>query len=332
MKMKNLASLVSGLAVTMAACTTAVAVETWDMANEYNESSLHAGTQLLFAKIIDDQTDGDIRINHHFGGAMGYSSQDHFDAVGDGALQLANTNITTLGGINPIFLLSSLPFLVRDTQEARKLWELAKPVYAKIFEDNNQILLWSSPWTPAGLWSKTEVNNNDDFKKLKIRTWDTNGTQTIINAGSSAVQLNWGDVVPQLATGGIDAVLTSTEGGANAKFWEHLKFFTPLNYSMSLNVSHMNKDVFDSLSDDRQQLILKAAAEAEELGWQEAVKRQNQNIVDMKAHDVTVAEEAQDELLDLLAEASQPILQDWLKRTGASGKGVLEDYQAAVGR
>src|SRR5699024_9450172 len=171
-----------------------------------------------------------------------------------------------------------------------------------------------------------------DFKKLKIRTWDTNGTQTITKAGANAVQLNWGDVVPQLATGGIDAVLTSTEGGANAKFWEHLQFFTPLNYSMSLNVSHMNKDVFDELTEEEQQLILKAATEAENLGWKEAVERQNKNIVDMEAHNVTVAEAAPDELLDLLAEASQPIVQDWLKRTGAAGEEILQNYQAAVGR
>lgn len=331
MKIKKIAPLLGGV-VLAASMGTSAAAEVWDMVNEYNDSSLHAATQLLFGEILEEQTNGDIKINHHFGGAMGYSSQDQFDAVGDGALQLANTNITTLGGIDPIFLLSSLPFLVRDDQEARQLWETAKPAYAKIFEDNNQVLLWASPWTPAGLWSKSEVTNVDDFKKLKIRTWDTNGTQTIINAGANAVQLNWGDVVPQLATGGIDAVLTSTEGGANAKFWEHLSYFSPLNYSMSLNVSHMNKDVFDGLSEEQQQLIFAAAAQAEDLGWKEAVERQNKNVVDMQANGVKVAEVAPAELLDLLAEASQPIVQDWLKRTGTTGEEILENYQAAVGR
>lgn len=308
------------------------AAEVWDMVNEYNDSSLHAAAQILFADRVQEQADGEIQINHHFGGAMGYSSQDQFDAVGDGALPLANTNITTLGGINPVFLLSSLPFLVRDADEARTLWEVAKPAYAQIFEENNQILLWASPWTPAGLWSKDEVNDVEDFKKLKIRTWDTNGTQTIIEAGASAVQLNWGDVVPQLATGGINAVLTSTEGGANAKFWEHLKNFTPLNYSMSLNVSHMNKDVFDSLTEEQQEIILKAASEAEDLGWQEVVERQAQNVDDMEAHHVTVADVAPEELLELLAESSQPIIEDWLKRTGETGAEILENYRAAVGR
>src|SRR5690625_2553842 len=118
MKIKKIAPLRGGV-VLAASMGTSAAAEVWDMVNEYNDSSLHAATQLLFGEILEEQTNGDIIINHHFGGAMGYSSQDQFDAVGDGALQLANTNITTLGGIDPIFLLSFLPFLVSVDKEAR---------------------------------------------------------------------------------------------------------------------------------------------------------------------------------------------------------------------
>ena len=48
----------------------------------------------------------------------------------------------------------------------------------------------------------------------------------------------------QLASGGIDGVLTSVEGGTNAKFWEHLTHFSAINYSMSLNMTHLNKDAY----------------------------------------------------------------------------------------
>ena len=106
----------------------------WDMANEYNDSSLHAEAQIKFAEVLEEKTQGDITIMHHFGGAMGYESQDQFDAVADGALPIANTNLTTLGGIDPFFLLSSLPFLVRSADEAQALWNAAQPSYAEIFE------------------------------------------------------------------------------------------------------------------------------------------------------------------------------------------------------
>lgn len=327
---KSVVALTLGVALT--AGHSAQAQEKWDMPNEYNESSLHAAAQKRFADVLHQKTSGAITISHHFGGSIGYKSQDQYDAVGDGALPIANTNITTLGGIDPYFLLSSLPFLVRSADEARTLWETAKPVYAEIFDQDNQVLLYASPWTPAGLWSKTPINDVADFEKLKVRTWDANGTRTLINAKTSAVQLNWGDVIPQLATGGIDAVLTSSEGGANAKFWEHLTYFTPLNYSMSLNVTHMNKDVFKSLTKEQQNAVLEAAKEAEALGWKEVVERQEQNYVDMKANGVTIANVTPADVLDRLADAAKPISESWIKQTGSQGVNTLQAYQKAVGR
>lgn len=304
----------------------------WDMANEYNDSSLHAEAQIKFAEVLEEKTQGDITIMHHFGGAMGYESQDQFDAVADGALPIANTNLTTLGGIDPFFLLSSLPFLVRSADEAQALWNAAQPSYAEIFEKNNQVLLYASPWTPAGMWSNKPLNDAESLKDFKVRTWDTNGTKTLINAGVNAIQLTWADVIPQLATGGINAVLTSTEGGANAKFWEHLEYFTPLNYSMSLNISHMNKDVFDALTKEQQEAVFLASEEAAKVGWQAVVERQENNFVDMKANGMDVAEQAPDSVLELLSVAATPIVEDWLERTGSKGENVLNAYFKSVGR
>lgn len=308
------------------------AKQVWDMPNEYNDNSLPAKAQIAFGDVIEKDTDGEIVIQNQFGGAMGYRSQDQFDMVASGAIPIANSNITTLGGINPYFLLSSLPFLANSTDEAHKLWEISKPYYDEIFEQNNQILLYATPWTPAGLWSKKPVNNKEDFESLKIRTWDATGTETLINADANAVQLNWGDVVPQLAAGGINAVLTSSEGGANAKFWEHLKNFTPLNYSMSLNVTHINKDVYDSLTDEQKEIIKKASEKAEEVSWTGVVKLQDDNFVEMKEHGVSIADAAPDDVMETLREAAVPIIDNWMAKSGDAGKETIETYYKAVGR
>lgn len=308
------------------------ATQTWDMPNEYNDTSLPAEAQRTFGDVLTKETHGEIVVKNQFGGAMGYRSQDQFDMVASGAVPIANSNITTLGGINPYFLLSSLPFLANTVEEAKTLWEISKPYYEKIFEQNNQILLYATPWTPAGLWSKTPTESLKDFKTLKIRTWDATGTQTLINAHANAVQLNWGDVVPQLAAGGIDAVLTSTEGGSNAKFWEHLRYFTTLNYSMSLNVTHINKDVYDDLTDDQKKAIADASKQAEDLSWTGVVKRQEANFVDMEKHGVRITKTAPADIMKALSQAATPIIDDWLKKAGPNGQKTLDAYYAAVGR
>lgn len=318
-------------------CATAFAGPTqakqvWDMPNEYNDTSLPAEAQRAFGDVLMRETKGEIVIKNQFGGSMGYRSQDQFDMVGSGAVPIANSNITTLGGINSYFLLSSLPFLANSAQEAKKLWEISKPYYQKIFDQNNQVLLYATPWTPAGLWSKTPVKSLNDFKSLKIRTWDATGTQTLINAHANAVQLNWGDVVPQLAAGGIDAVLTSTEGGSNAKFWEHLKYFTSLNYSMSLNVTHMNKDVYNDLSDDQKKAIVDASLKAEAVSWEGVVKRQEGNFVEMAKEGVHIQKTAPADIMQALTSAAKPIIDSWMQKTGADGQSTLDAYYTAIGR
>ena len=227
-----------------------------DFSNEYNATSIHAQGDAYFIDKVKELTDGDIGITLHTGGALGFNSGDHFYAVADGAVDIADTLSGTMSGIDSIFLLSSLPFIVEDIEDARRLYEIAKPYYEEVFEDNDQILLYASPWPPSGIWSKTAIANQSDLENLKIRTFDRNGTETFRNVGASPVSLSWGDVVPQLATGGISAVLTSAEAGANGSFWEHQDHFSAVQYAIPLNMVHMNKAVFDSLSAEQQQALL----------------------------------------------------------------------------
>ena len=81
----------------------------WDMANEYQESSIHGEGQKVFSSTLQEKSGGSIIITNHFGGSIGYKSKEHFDAVGDGALPIANTSMGQVAGIEPIFLLSSDP-------------------------------------------------------------------------------------------------------------------------------------------------------------------------------------------------------------------------------
>ncbi len=58
---------------------------------------------------------------------------------------------------------------------------------------------------------------SSNLSGLKIRAWDASGTRTLKTAGAAAVQMSWADVVPQLSSGGIEAVLTSAEGRRERK-------------------------------------------------------------------------------------------------------------------
>lgn len=320
-----------GLVMAASAGTLSAQEVKWDMANEYADSSIHGQAQTVFANVAKEESGGTIDITNHFGGSIGYKSKEHFDAVGDGALPIANTSMGQVAGIEPMFLLSSLPFLVGSADDAKLLWEVARPAYEDVFARNNQVLLYASPWPPAGVWAKKPIKSTDDLSGVKIRAWDASGTSTLKNAGAAAIQMSWADVVPQLASGGIEGVLTSAEGGTNSKFWEHLSDFSALNYSMSLNMTHVNKDEWDALTDDQRAALKKAAEVASEAAWGALATRVEENYAEMEANGITVIREVPAEFLAALSKAGEGVYSGWLEKVGPDGQKILDDYRAKRG-
>lgn len=297
-----------------------------DFSNEYNANSIHAQGDAYFIEQVKELTDGEVDITLHTGGALGFKSGDHFYAVADNAVQIADTLSGTMSGIDPIFLLSSLPFLVEGIDEAHRLYEVARPHYDQVFENNDQILLYASPWPASGIWSREAVTSSEDLQKLKIRTFDRNGTETLRNAGAAPVSLSWADVVPQLATGGIDAVLTSAEAGANASFWEHQQHFSGIQYAIPLNMVHMNRDAFETLSEDQQDALLEAARRTDEHNWQAVRERTQVNYATLDEHDVTIHDPISADFKQSLADAASPVVSGWLDTMGERGQEIFDAH------
>lgn len=305
--------------------TVALAAQ-FDFSNEYNTNSIHAQGDLFFINKVKELSAGEIDITLHSGGALGYKSSDHFYAVADNAVQIADTLSGSISGIDPIFLLSSLPFLVQGEDQAELLYNIAKPYYKEVFEENDQILLYASPWPASGIWSKEKVDSQETLNGLKIRTYDKNGTITLREAGASPVKLSWADVVPQLSTGGIEAVLTSADAGASASFWEHLDNYSAIQYAIPLNMVHMNRDEFENLSDTEQSAILEAAKLTDEHNWKTVRMRVKDNYKELNKHAVAIHEDLPPAFMKHLQDSARPALKDWLDDVGGRAEAILAEF------
>ncbi len=320
-------SLMTAMLGLTAAVSSVASAASLDFSNEYNDKSIHAQGDAYFIEQVSKLSGGDVDITLHTSGALGFKSADHFYAVADNAIQIADTLAGTMGGIDPIFLLSSLPFVVSSVDDAETLYEVARPYYEKVFEDNDQILLYASPWPASGIWSKGPVNSVDELHNLKIRTYDKNGTIAFKEAGAAPVLLSWADVVPQLSTGGISAVLTSAESGANGSFWEHLNSYSEIRYAIPLNMVHMNREVFDDLPEKDQQAILEAAKLTDAHNWQTVRTRLAQNYDELNQHKVNIITDIDPSMAADLKAAGKPALDEWLKSTGDTGQQIFKQLQ-----
>lgn len=320
--------LIGAAAAALIAAAAAGAQEiAWDMPNEYGETSVSGEADKIFAERLMQNSGGRIVITNHFGGSLGYKSKDHWAAVEDQAVPIASTYTGVFSGFDPIFLLNNMPFVATNPLQSRTLLDSARPWYDEAFAKGGQMLLFTEPWTPVGIWSKKVVNSAGDMAQLKIRTYDKNGTITLNNLGASAIQMSWADVVPALSTNTIEAVLTSAEGGLSAKFSEYLDHFHYVNFTMGSNMVHMNADVFASLPDDLQQIVLDTASEVEDELWARIENRISGNVQRLKDENVTVIIDVPEQLISELRTAGQQAIDEWKELMGSEeAEKILAAY------
>lgn len=300
----------------------------WDMPTEQAQTSLTGIADLAFADKVRERTGGAIDITVHFGGSLGFKSRDQYDAVGTGAVVLADSYTGPLVGFDPIWQVSALPFLTSGIDDAWRLYEAAKPHYERILDGENQVLLYTIPWTPSGIWANEAITTPADLEGLKIRTFDPLGQQTFSAAGAAPVILSFTDVVPQLTTGGISAVLTSAEGGYQNKFPDLLSHYVVIDYASPLSIVHINKDVWEGLPEEQRTAIREAAAEVEAMIWQQATTREQENFAKMREAGVTIVETPSEEMMATLRTSAEAAIAEWTSKAGDAGTEILATYRA----
>lgn len=300
----------------------------WDMSDEYGATALTGQACSFFIDQMKKQVGDKLTINYQGGGALGYKSVDHFDAVQDGGVQAAVTLMTQLGGIDPLFNLSSLPFIAANLDEAYLLWQAAREEYAKVFEENNMVLLWAMPNPPSGIHAKMPITSIDALSGLRVRTYDLNGTQTLKNAGAAPLQVAWSDLIPQLSTGGLDAVLTSADGGIQLSIWDYLSDFTELSYAMGLFMCHVNKDEFDALPEEVRTAMLESIDACDAHNWGRSRATIDTAYTKMSENGMTITRntDVPAEVFEHLQAAGEKVREKWMDETGARGAAILARF------
>ena len=312
----------------LAGMLTAYAQVQLDLATTYSGSNIHAESVRVFAERVAEATDGEVQITVHEGGALGLRDEDHFPAVADGIVPLANVLMGAAVGSDPIYGLSTLPFLVSDFAEAKLLHDIARPTYEAAAERYNQKLLFTAPWPPSGIHAQRPVTSYEDIAGLRIRTYDRNGTDVLNEAGANALVMSWGDVYPALATGTIDSVLTSAQSAVTASFWEVLTDYTRVNFAIPLNMVTINLDTWNSLSSEQQAAIMELSAVLEQERWQVAQDVMVSDEQRLAEEGMTVITDISDEFAAALNADGVLVASDWLESAGEAGQTILDEFSA----
>ena len=216
----------------------------------------------------------------------------------------------------------SIPFLATSYPAAKKLWLASKPAVEKKLASQGLMLLFAVPWGPQGIYAKKDLNTVEDMKGLKWRAYNVGTSRIAELVGAQPVTIQAAELPQALATGVVNAFMTSGSTGYDSKAWETMTHFYDTQAWIPKNVTFVNKAAFDALDKPTQEAILKAAVVAEERGWKLAEEKAKWYLEQLKANKMKVLPPPA-ALKTGLEKIGEQLTADWSKKAGADGEAVI---------
>ena len=322
---RGVTRLALALPFAMAAHRTAAQGAIWTMATEYPANTVSGDGIAFFAGHLAEASGRRLTILPSFDAAFGMKSAEIVGAVGEGRLAAGCAFGGALGGIDPAFLLSSLPFVATSQDESRRLLDKARGLYSTRFARAGQRLLYAAPWPPSGLWAKKPIRAPSDMVALRLRVYDATGVDVFATAKADAVNLTFAEAEPRIASGRIEAVLSSGDGGAGRRLWDYLPHFTEIGYAVPLSFATLAAPLYDRLPNELKEAVDRAAAATQANVWDQLAKRQEENDARMRANGVTItpAGDVTPELRGMLARGAQGAIEKWKRDAGPEAAKLL---------
>jgi TRAP-type C4-dicarboxylate transport system substrate-binding protein len=322
--LRNFILAAAGAMVALSAAP-ASAQTKWNLPAAYPPDNPHSENLAQFAKDVVDATGGKLQITVHAGASL-FKAPEIKRAVQTGQAQIGEVLISLHENEDPIYGVDVIPFLATSYPESMKLWQASKPAIEKKLASQGIILLFAVPWAPQGIYAKKDLNSVDDMKGLKWRAYNVGTARIGELVGAQVVTVQAAELPQALATGVVNAFITSAATGYDSKAWESMDHFYDTQAWIPKNVTMMNKAAFDSLDKPTQDALLKAAATAETRGWNMWQDKSGWYLDQLKSHGMKVLPPG-DALKSGLKKVGDQLTADWLKKAGADGEAVIAAYK-----
>jgi TRAP-type C4-dicarboxylate transport system substrate-binding protein len=314
--------LAAGLALTAAP---AAAQTKWNLPAAYAPDNFHSENLAQFAKDVNDATGGKLQITVHPGASL-FKAPEIKRAVQTGQAQIGEVLISLHENEDPIFGIDVVPFLATSYGDAKKLWAASKPAIEKKLASQGVVLLFTVPWPPQGIYAKKELNSVEDLRGLKWRSYNAGTARIAELVGAQPVTVQAAELPQALATGVVNAFMTSSATGYDTKSWETMSHFYDTQAWIPRNVVFANKAALDALDAPSREGLLKAAAAAEARGTKTSEDKTKWYLEQLASRGMKVVPPGP-QLEAGLKKIGDQLSADWLKKAGADGEAVIAAYK-----
>jgi TRAP-type C4-dicarboxylate transport system substrate-binding protein len=320
MKLKHIFSI-----ALLALAAQAFAQVKWDLPSAYPTSNFHTENLVQFANDVDKATGGKLKITVHANASL-FKAPEIKRAVQQGQAQAGEILLVNYQNEWQLFGVDGLPFLADSYDSAMKLYQAEKPILEKKLGEQGMSLLYSVAWPPQGIYVKRPINSAADLKGVKWRAYSPATARIAELVGAQPVTVQAAELSQALATGVVEAYMSSGSTGVDTKTYEHVKYWYDTQAWLPKNAVIVNKAAFEALDASTRQALLKAAADAEVRGWAASKRVNLESLEKLKANGMSIVPPSPQLKADL-KKVGDVMLKEWLEKAGSEGKTVVDNFR-----
>lgn len=270
-----------------------------------------------FKELVEEKTNGSIEVEVFPDSQLG-GERDIIEGIQLGTIEGGPIGSAVMANFVPSFNLWSLPFIFPTREDSHRI--LDGPLGEATLKDLEDIGIIGFGFWESGIRNLTnneeEIVSPDQLKGLKIRTLE-NEIQLDLwtELGASPTPMAFAELFSALQQGVVDGQENPYSVIAAANFYEVQKYITETEHLIGVNPFLVNKEWYESLTEEEQTAIKEAALEARDFQREEKAKED----AEFKAQ---LIEEGM-EIRELTPEERQV----WVE----SAKPVIDKYRDIIG-
>ncbi|WP_431803855.1 DctP family TRAP transporter solute-binding subunit [Halobacillus andaensis] len=335
MKKFFLSSILIALSLCLAACgdeeeASGGSEESYDldMSVTVGESSTWYEAAEKLAEDVSEKSDGRIEISVYANEQLsGGDSGTAVEQVSNGTQDMSYNSTIIYSIMDERLGVLSAPFIFPDLDTA----------YSKLDGEGGEMIndiLRENGVEPLGFGqngfrqltnSETTVKSPEDLEGMKVRIPGINMyTDLWREFGADPTTMTFSEVFTSLQQGTIDGQENPVDVIHSSQLNEVQDYMTVWDYSFDPLILGINKDLYDSMSEEDQQLMKEAAANANEYQIEQAQKLEEEQLQDLEDSGMEVYELSGEEKEEF-KEVSQPIYDEY---ESIWGEELLEVFQS----
>lgn len=219
---------------------------------------------LEFARLVEERSNGRIRIEVYHGGQLG-DEKSAIEQVQFGGIDFTRVSISPLSNFNPALNALQMPYLYRNSDHMWKVLngEIGEYFLNSLTESGFVGLSWQDSGARNFYNSVKPIYTVDDLKGMKIRVQESTLMMGMVSAlGAVPTPMPYGDVYSALQTKVIEGAENNWPSYDTSSHFEVAKYYSIDEHTRVPEIIIASKISMDKLSEADQKLIKQAAKDS----------------------------------------------------------------------